>query len=154
LLALRTPECLAPGFCNDEYTMTSCTTSGIAKALLGLVVALVLLGPAQAAPPASAPGLAAAPFAEGEHWTFSKFIHKYANRAHVVQLCVVCMLLALFIIIKKLDGDGSPRPLPLCKPPTKRGLDPLPSRGPVPFSSAGSRADLTPSSQPREGASP
>jgi hypothetical protein len=133
--------------------MISRTTSGITKALLGLVVALVLLGPARAAPPASAPGLVAAPFAE-EHWTVSKFVHKYANRAHVVQFCVVCMLLALFIIIKKLDGDGSPRPLPLRKPPAERGLDPLPSRGPVPFPPAGSCPDLTPSSQPRDGASP
>ncbi len=107
--------------------MTSCTAAGIRKALCGLVVALVLLaGPAQAASPAPAPGLAAAvPFAE-EHWTFSKFIHKYANRAHVVQLCVVCMLLALFIIIKKLDGDGSPRPLSLRKPPSPY---PLPRGG-------------------------
>jgi hypothetical protein len=102
------------------------------------VVALVLLGPAQAAPPASAPGLTAVPFAE-EHWTVSKFIHKYANRAHVVQLCVVCMLLALFIIIKKLDGDDSPRPLPLREP-----SDP----------GAGPRADLTPLSGPRDGVSP
>ena len=139
--------------------MTSCTTSCIRKALCGLVFGLVLLAadaaPAQAAPSALAPGLpAAAPFAE-EHWTFSKFIHRYANRAHVVQLCVVCMLLALFIIIKKLDGDGSPRPLPLREPPwAKRGLDPLNSRGPDPFSPASPRPDLTPLTGPRDGVSP
>jgi len=70
----------------------------------------------------------AAPVADEEHLTFSKFIHRYANRAHVVQLCVVCMLLALFIIIKKLDGDGSPRPLPLREPPSpdKQGTSPRP----------------------------
>jgi hypothetical protein len=159
--------------------MTSRTTSGIAKALLGFVVALVLLGPARAAPAEPAPGLVAAPFAE-EHWTFSRFIHKYANRAHVVQLCVVCMLLALFIIIKKLDGDGSPRPLPLRESSAltlafrnrdRKGV--APDRRPLPYGrgsetpeggvewcpgidqpSAGPRPDLTPSSQPRDGASP
>jgi hypothetical protein len=139
--------------------MTSCTTSGIQKALCGLVLSLILLAvnaaPAQAAPPAPAPGLsAAAPFAE-EHWTFSKFIHKYANRAHVVQLCVVCMLLALFVIIKKLDGDVSPRPLPLRKPQGAKGsLDPLNSTGRDPFSPPGSRPDLTPLTGPRDGVSP
>jgi hypothetical protein len=122
--------------------MTSCTTSDIRKALCGLVVGLVLLAsPAQAAPPVPVPGLAAAPFAESQ-WAISKYINKYANRAHVVQLCVVCMLLALFIIIKKLDGDDSPRPLPLREPPSpdNQGASPRP--------------DPNPLSGPRDGVSP
>ncbi len=92
--------------------MTSSILSFVRTSFFGLLVALALAvgsaSPARAAVPAS--GLSAAPVFAEEGLSFSKFIKGFNNRARVVQLCVVCMLLALFIIIKKLDGDGSPRP--------------------------------------------
>jgi hypothetical protein len=106
--------------------MTPSTTSHCQKSACGLLVALVLLtasaAPAAAAPPLglSAPTVA---FADEENLSLRKVLNRYSNRAHVVQLCVVCMLLALFIIIKKLAGDGSPRPLPLRDLPGRPGCD-------------------------------
>ena len=53
--------------------------------------------------PAAAAVSAAPVFAESDY-SFTRFLKSISNRNRVVQLCVVCMLLALFIIIKKLDG--------------------------------------------------
>ena len=92
--------------------MTSSIHSFVRKTTFGLVVALALLvgsaAPSSVRAAAPPSGLSAAPVFADEGLSFSKFIKGFNNRARVVQLCVVCMLLALFIIIKKLDGDGSP----------------------------------------------
>jgi hypothetical protein len=83
-------------------------------AACGLLIALALLNGAAPARAASVPvapvaAVSAAPvFAENEY-SFTRFLKSISNRNRVVQLCVVCMLLALFIIIKKLDSSPTIR---------------------------------------------
>ena len=93
--------------------MIPSTTPLFQKSAGRLALALVLLAAAAGPAPAAAPAgqlAATSVFADEEGWSFRRIMHKYANRNNVVQLCVVCMLIALAIIIKKLDGDDSPRP--------------------------------------------
>ena len=74
-----------------------------------LVAALLLFIPAPAraaAPPEQAPGTnTAVLFAEG---SLTSFITHGSARDRVVQVCVLCMALALFILMKKFapEADG------------------------------------------------
>ncbi len=83
-----------------------------------LVLLLVLLVPAPAAArgpaTASAPVLAAGVplvFAEaeeggGSRYTWRKLTTGLASRSRVVQVCIVVMAIALFILMKKLTPEG------------------------------------------------
>src|ERR1700733_5302581 len=72
------------------------------------IAALLLFIPAPAraaAPPEPAPGAnTAAVFAEG---SFTSFITHGSGRDRVVQISVLCMALALFILMKKFAPDAN-----------------------------------------------
>ncbi len=88
--------------------MTPSTISLRKNFTWALLVAIALLtggaAPVRAEPPAAASLSAVAPVFAEESMTFTRWIKSYMNRAHIVQICVVFMLLALFIIIKKFHG--------------------------------------------------
>jgi hypothetical protein len=43
-------------------------------------------------------------FADAWWWGWVSYFSSYGSRAHVVQLCIVVMCLALFIMMKKFTG--------------------------------------------------
>jgi hypothetical protein len=67
---------------------------------------------------APAAAVSAAPVFADNEYSITRFLKSISNRNRVVQLCVVCMLLALFIIIKKLDGGTVAR---VVLGPSRRG---------------------------------
>ncbi len=94
--------------------MSTLVTSLSRTGAVALLVALALLAaagaPAQARPapptPTPTPVLAAVAPTFAEDVSFTRWLRGYLNRNHIVQICVVMMLLALFIIIKKFNGHG------------------------------------------------
>jgi hypothetical protein len=87
---------------------TSLRRTGAVALLVALALVAAAGAPAQArpAPPTPTVALAAAAPTFADDVSFTRWLRGYLNRAHIVQLCVVMMLLALFIIIKKFNGHG------------------------------------------------
>ena len=79
----------------------------------GLFVAAVLLlaaGPPRAAAAPEPAGVTAAPaFAEV---SLKQFFTSSNSRDRIIQLCVLCMMLALFILLKKFVPDAGGRKKP------------------------------------------
>ena len=77
---------------------------------IGLFVAAVLLlaaGPPRAAAAPEPAGVTAAPaFAEV---SLKQFFTSSNSRDRIIQLCVLCMMLALFILLKKFVADAAPQ---------------------------------------------
>lgn len=67
--------------------------SGIAGAILALLILLLFAEPAQAATFAGV----------------SDFFRSFARRDRVIQLCVVAMLIGLFVMLKKFNSDDTMR---------------------------------------------
>jgi hypothetical protein len=87
---------------------TSLSRTGAVALLVALALLAAAGAPAQArtAPPTPTPALAAAAPTFADDVSFTRWLRGYLNRNHIVQICVVMMLLALFIIIKKFNGHG------------------------------------------------
>jgi hypothetical protein len=92
-------------------TTTTAPATGLPR-LGGLaLLALLLLGPCAAAAPAArpAPACAAAVTAGpvlAEGFSLKGFFSGMGSRTRVVQLCVVTMCLALFIMMRKFTAGG------------------------------------------------
>jgi hypothetical protein len=95
-------------------TTTTATATGLPR-LGGLaLLALLLLGPCAGAAPAMGPapaGTAAAvvpvgPVVFADGFSLKGFFSGMGSRTRVVQLCVVTMCLALFIMMRKFTAGG------------------------------------------------
>jgi hypothetical protein len=95
-------------------TTTTATATGLPR-LGGLaLLALLLLGPCAAAAPAMGPAPAAtaaavapaAPAVFADGFSLKGFFSGMGSRTRVVQLCVVTMCLALFIMMRKFTAGG------------------------------------------------
>jgi hypothetical protein len=80
---------------------------GIASVLLTLLTVNLAAPSAQAAAVFMQPIVSAPSPIFADESSVSKFLHSFNDRTRIVQLCVVVMLLALVIIIKRFHGGDA-----------------------------------------------